>query len=284
MKHTRLFVLGLVCWVSVSTGCKKDEWDTNQTKTLTDLAYGSDPSQKMDVYLPSGRTTANTRMFIWIHGGAWSSGDKSEGAGIKNLLDTYLDDYAYASLNYRLYNTTTYANKFPAQENDVKAAVDYILSQAQTWQISDRIVIAGASAGGHLALLQAYKYNSGGHIRAAVAYYPPTELTAMYNFSLFTQFTLYSLTGGSPDMVGGLYDSSSPLTYLTAGSCPTVFFHGTVDDVVPVTQSDSLKTKLTQVGVPFDYRYISGQGHGFDDAANLETIQQASSFLQIHVP
>lgn len=272
----------LAGWLGI-TGCKKDEWNTAQAKTMTDVSYGSDPRQKMDVYLPAGRTTQNTRMFIWIHGGAWASGDKSEGSGIKGLLDTYLHDYAYASLNYRLYDMNTSANKFPAQENDVKAAVDYILSQAGKWQISDRIVIAGGSAGGHLALLHAYKYNSAGNIRAAVAYYPPTKLADMYDFTAFTQLTLYSLLGGSPDMVPALYNSSSPLTYLTAGSCPTVFFHGTADDVVPIAQSDSLKTKLTQLGVPFDYRFLTGQGHGFTETANLETIQQATGFLNIHV-
>lgn len=280
----RGFIGILALALLAATGCKKDEWNSNQAKTMMDVAYGSDPKQKMDVYLPAGRNTENTRLFIWIHGGAWSSGDKSEGGNIKGFLDTYLDDYAYASLNYRLYDPNTYVNKFPAQEDDVKAAVEYILSQAATWKISDRIVIAGASAGGHLALLQAYKYNSAGTIRAAVAFYPPTELTAMYNYNLFTQFTLYSLTGGSPDMVPALYNSSSPLTYLTAGSCPTVFFHGTADEVVPISQSDSLKTKLTQMGVPYDYRFISGQGHGFDEATNVQVVQQAADFLNIHVP
>jgi len=279
------FIFLLIASVLLSfSACKKEEWGTNHDKTMKDVAYGSNPQQKMDVYLPAGRNTQQTRMFIWIHGGAWSSGDKSEGAGIKGLLDQYLHDYAYASINYRLYNSNTYENKFPAQEDDVKAAVDYILSQREKWQISDRIVVAGGSAGGHLALLQAYKYNQNGNIRAAVAYYPPTELTAFYSFSWFSQLTLYSLLGGNPDMQPALYDSSSPLTYLTSGSCPTAFFHGTTDEVVTIAQSDTLKAKLIQMGVPYTYAYIQGQGHGFNDAANQQTIQQAAEFLEIHVP
>jgi acetyl esterase/lipase len=271
------------CVALIFTACKKDEWNTNKNKTMKDVSYGSDPLQKMDVFLPEGRTTENTKMFIWIHGGAWSGGDKSEGGGIKGLLDNYLDDYAYASLNYRLYNSTTYANKFPTQEEDVKAAVDYIISQAQKWQISDRIVIAGGSAGGHLALLHAYKYNTSGNIKAVVAYYPPTELTEMYNFSLFTQFTLYSLLGGAPDTQAPLYNSSSPLTYLNSSSVPTAFYHGTVDDVVPIAQSDLLKDKLTQVGVPYDYMYVQGEGHGFTESSNLQTIEKATTFVNAHV-
>lgn len=214
--------------------CNKDEWNANKSKVMKDVAYGSDAQQKMDVYLPANRNTESTKMLIWVHGGAWSAGDKSEGASIKGALDPYLDNYAYASLNYRLYNSSTYVNPFPAQENDVNAAVEYILSQTEQWQISNSLVLAGASAGGHLVLLQAYKYNSAGNIKAVIAYYPPTELTAMYNFSLFTQLTLYSLCGGAPDTQASLYNSSSPLTYLNASSVPTVFFHGTADDVVPL--------------------------------------------------
>jgi acetyl esterase/lipase len=247
-------------------------------------AFPFDPQQKMDIFLPKGRSSESTKMFIWIHGGAWAAGDKSEGAGIKGLLDPYLDNYAYASLNYRLYNTTTYANKFPAQEDDIKSAVEYILSQAEKWKISNRIVIGGQSAGGHLALLQAYKYNTSGNIKAVVAYYPPTELTAMYNFSAFTQLTLYSLLGGDPSMVSGLYDSSSPLTYLNSGSVPSIFFHGTVDDVVPIAQSDLLKAKLIQVGVPHDYMYIQGEGHGFTEASVLQTVVKATDFVNVYVP
>lgn len=280
MKKTVLF-LSIVTFLAA--GCGKDDWNAQKAKTIKDVAYGSDSQQKMDVYLPANRTTANTKMLVWIHGGAWSGGDKSEGAGLKGLFDNYLDDYAYASINYRLYNTTTFANKFPTQEEDVKAAVDYILSQAEKWQISDRLVIGGGSAGAHLALLHSYKYNSEGKIKATIAYYPPTELTAMYNFSTFTQVVLYSLTGGSPDMQPALYNSSSPLTYLVAGSAPTVFFHGTADDVVPISQSDTLKAKLIQKGVPYDYIYFQNEGHGFSDASNLQSIQRATDFLKVHV-
>lgn len=270
--------------ILTAPGCKKNEWDSTQNKTMLDVAYGSDARQRMDVYLPGNRNTQKTRVFVWIHGGAWSSGDKSEGGGIKNLLDPYLHDYAYVSLNYRLYDGNTGNNRFPVQEDDVNAAVSYILSQAEKWQVSDRLVMAGASAGGHLALLQAYKHDPGNKVRAAVAYYPPTELTAMYPYSAFTQLTLFTLLGGNPSMVPAAYNASSPLTYLTAQSCPTVFFHGTTDEVVPIAQSDSLKTKLIQLGVAYDYRHVSGQGHGFTDAVNLETIQQAADFLNVHVP
>lgn len=50
----------------------------NVDTTMIDVAYGSDANQKMDIYLPKNRTTANTKVIVLIHGGAWNAGDKSE--------------------------------------------------------------------------------------------------------------------------------------------------------------------------------------------------------------
>ena len=37
-----------------------------------------DAAQKMDVYLPAGRTTENTKVVVFIHGGSWNGGDKAD--------------------------------------------------------------------------------------------------------------------------------------------------------------------------------------------------------------
>ena len=58
----------------------KDEKAENlslQAETKMDLAYGNDALQKMDVYLPAGRSADSTRVIVMIHGGAWAEGDKT---------------------------------------------------------------------------------------------------------------------------------------------------------------------------------------------------------------
>ena len=45
---------------------------------IKDVAYGSDAAQKMDIYLPAGRIATTTKVLVFIHGGSWSSGDKSD--------------------------------------------------------------------------------------------------------------------------------------------------------------------------------------------------------------
>src|SRR5678815_363156 len=71
------------CQKETSTGDNNSNSNLAATTTLN-VAYGTDPLQKIDIYLPAGRTTATTKVIIMIHGGAWISGDKAE-------LNAYVD-------------------------------------------------------------------------------------------------------------------------------------------------------------------------------------------------
>ncbi len=289
MKTSSFFksVLLLVVLAFVIISCKKkddDPIDENTAKTYTNLAYGPDSRNRMDVYLPANRDAENTKLFIWIHGGAWMEGDKSEFVNIKPSLDNNLSNYAYVSLNYRLYNSDTQANRFPTQEEDIQLAIAFIKSKLAEWKVSDKVVIAGASAGGHLALLQSYKHNSDGFIKSAVSYFGPTELESFYPYNWFSILVLSGVTGGTPEQYPDLYYSSSPLNYINANSVPTIFFHGTTDDVVPISQSYLLRDSLASKGVANDYLFIEGQGHGFTAVTTVQTIQQAANFINQHNP
>jgi len=102
-------------------------------QTLTDVSYGTDAAQKMDIYLPANRTTASTKVIVLVHGGAWSSGNKTDlstlqvGMVITDTLKTRFPDFAIFNINYRL--STGTVNLFPTQENDMKAAVQFIFEQ-----------------------------------------------------------------------------------------------------------------------------------------------------------
>jgi acetyl esterase/lipase len=120
--------------------------------TTIDVSYGSNAAQKMDVYLPAGRTTSNTPFIVVVHGGGWTNGDKSEFNPIIAGLQTILPDYAFFNINYRLFDGAN--NRYPAQEQDVQAAVDFIYNKAVEFSISNKMVMMGASSGAHLALFK----------------------------------------------------------------------------------------------------------------------------------
>jgi len=245
---------------------------------ILDAQYGSNPVQSLNVYLPAGRSSGETPLLIYIHGGAWIDGDKSEFDSFRALAETYFPDYAYISIGYRLYDIPTGNNAFPSQEEDILEAIEYIVSKTAEWNVSNEIVLSGASAGGHLALLHAYKHNTVGNIKSLIALFPPTELSELFEFNVLTQLGLTQLLGGTPETVPGNYSDSSPISFIGPQSIPTIFFHGTEDTVVPISQSEILKDELESANVDHEFVIIEGQGHGFAPLTYAEAFEQAAAF------
>jgi acetyl esterase/lipase len=258
-------------------------------QSTNDVAYGTDALQKFDMVLPANRTTATTKVLIIIHGGSWSAGDKADMTVVLNNLKSSLPEYAFFNLNYRLASAATGANAFPTQENDVKAAVDFINSKRAEYNISDKISLLGASAGAHLALLQAYK-NSTPKIKAVVDIFGPTDMTDMYNNPAGPSSPAYLIgyitTGslaGTPTNSPALFAASSPITFVTAQSPPTILFHGLVDNVVRYQQSTLLQAKLNLNNVVNQYVPYAGEGHGFTAPTFADTQLKTVAFLNANV-
>ena len=256
-------------------------------QNIADASYGSDPAQRMDIYLPAGRTTTTTKAIVVIHGGAWISGDKTEMNQYLPVLKQQMPDYAVFNINYRL-GAMPSTNPFPTQEADVKAAVDYILNKSSEYKFNtSKVVLLGASAGGHLALLQAYKQGTP-KVKAVVSLFGPTDISALYSFypaGSINQIALGLLLGGTPTTNASLYQSSSPINYVTAQSPPTLLLHGTADDIVPIAQSTALKTKLETAGVSVKMVTYQGAGHGdWSDATFSNAYSEIVSFLTAKNP
>ncbi len=277
----RLFpILGFALFLFFSACTTEPDIDPDflVAKDLLDESYGADPKQNMDVYLPAGRSQSDTPLLIYIHGGGWIDGDKSEFLQVKAILENEFPTYAFVSLNYRLFDFLTSTNGILDQEQDIIAAFDYIESKLSEWNISDEFVISGASAGGHLALLHAYKNNTS-DLKAAVAFFPPTELSELYTFNNITALGLTALLGGTPSSASSNYESASPITHIDANDVPTIFFHGDLDTVVPISQSELLEQKLKEENVRHQFTVVPGQGHGFTPQTNVALIKEVSLFL-----
>lgn len=247
-------------------------------RDLLDESYGSDLKQKMDVYLPEGRTQSETPLLIYIHGGGWIDGDKSEFLQVKTILESEFPGYAFVSLNYRLFDFATGTNGILDQEQDIISAFNYIESQLSEWNISDNFIISGASAGGHLALLHAYKNNTS-NLKAAVIFFPPTDLSELYPFNNFTTLGLTALLGGTPTSANQVYLESSPTTHVDPNDVQTIFFHGDLDTVVPISQSQLLEQKLQSENVRYQFTTVQGQGHGFTPNTYAALLREAKEFL-----
>lgn len=269
------------------TGCQKGEKTEPALAQLdmTDISYGSDTANKMDVYLPAGRDTINTKVILFIHGGSWSSGDKKDFADAIPAIRPKLPDYAIFNMNYRLAFKS--ASRYPAQVNDIQSALNFIQSKASEYRINaNKICLIGASAGANLALLQAYKNNQGGKIKAVVDLFGPADLTDLYNnhpIPAEARPVLVNFLGATPSANPGVYEQASPINFVNAQTVPTKIFHGTEDIVVPVTQSTALKAKLEANNVKVDMTIYPGEGHGWYGNNLVNTYQKTIDFIKANV-
>ena len=273
-------VLVLVVFV---LSCKKNNpVDPNGEQNSKDVSYGSHARHKMDIYLPAGRSTTSTKVMILIHGGGWNTGSKAD-------LDIYIDSlrrrepsYAVFNLNYRLANPP---DLFPAQENDIKAAVEFIYSKRNEYNISDKFVLLGVSAGANLALLQAYKYFTPVKAKVVIDFFGPTDLVDLYNNppNPLVAPLLVSVTGGTPTTHTSIYASSSPINAVTIQSPPTLILQGGADIVVSPSQSAVLNTRLLTAGVVRDYIFYPTEGHGWTGANLTDSFNKIQAFLAANV-
>lgn len=117
---------------------------------VRDIAYGADPAQRFDLYLPAHPSDAP--VFFFVHGGGWAAGDKTN-PGIEDKLEYWLaKGYAVASANYRMLPGAA-----PLQQaRDVAVAVAVAQRRAAEWGLdATRFVLVGHSAGAHLVALLA---------------------------------------------------------------------------------------------------------------------------------
>lgn len=112
------------------------------------IAYGSDKLQKMDVYLPLGSKTRKRPVHIFVHGGAWSIGDKKRHK--KQARFNTNNNIIFVSINYRL----SPKNIHPTQVEDCARAVKWVYDNIGRYGgDANNIHISGHSAGAHLVAL-----------------------------------------------------------------------------------------------------------------------------------
>ncbi len=268
-----------------------------------DIAYaGVSTAERLDLYLPKD-ANATHPLVIWIHGGGWEHGDKSLGtdAPARRLLDA---GFAVASLDYRLSHQAV----FPAQIDDVKAAVRYLRANAASLGFDGtRIGAWGDSAGGYLAALlgvtgdvttfdDASLGNAAvsSRVQAVVDWYGPSSLSTMdEQFSADhcakragpASSVESRLIGASIDTHAELAATASPVTYVSADDPPILIEHGTADCLVPWQQSALLADALSNAIGSANVTQVmhDGAGHGGAMFTNATNVDRVAAFFTAHL-
>ncbi len=263
--------------ICLFTACQKSNTDvpveTLKSEDILNLKYSDNELNTIDIYLPAERSS-ETAVILFVHGGFWFEGDKSM---LTEMAMYYRNrGYVTANMNYRLTNTTE-NNVHPAQINDIGKAIGFLNSKSIDYKYSqNKMALLGASAGAHLALLYAYQKDPQKNIKAVVSLAGPTNFTNLQSVSFLQAQVLEWFIGTSYQNNPSAYAEASPVNQVTKNSAPTLIFHGKLDVIVPLQQSQDLKAKLDQFQIPNQLKIYESQGHdltGIDtDSEFLNTI------------
>jgi acetyl esterase/lipase len=226
------------------------------------VAYGSDPQQRLDVYRPVARSGTPRALIVFWHGGRWRFGDKADyrfvGAALAQL------GCVAVLPNYRHYPQV----KMPGFMQDAAQAVLFAAARAGEWAgEGSRMYLMGHSAGAHMAALLAldsrYFVSLG---RPAPPIAGVIGLSGAYDF-------LPLLEAGDQDLFGPPphYPQSQPINYARAGAPPMLLVHGSEDTTVRPKNSQNLAAALQACGVSVTLRLYPKRSHA-DTVAALAAV------------
>jgi acetyl esterase/lipase len=243
-------------------------------KIERDVVYGQagGVDLKLDIYHPKRPVGGAQPVAVYVHGGGWTKGDKSLGAGMLALPELLKRGYLVVAINYRLAPEF----KFPAQIEDVKCAIRYLRAHAGELNLDpQRIGVWGGSAGGHLVALlgttdESARFDTSGgwtnqssRVQAVVDMFGPTDLTlaASRGLSNVGQNVFGAKSAADP-----ILKRASPVAYVSKDDPSFLFLHGDHDLLVPLRQSQILHERLTAAGVPSTLVVVTNAAHGFAPA------------------
>ncbi len=231
------------------------------------IGEGGGKSLKADIFLPPVEEK-NRPAVLFIHGGGWIEGDRSQLRGYGILLARL--GFVCMCNSYRLSNESIW----PAQVQDVNCAIRYLRANATDLGLDpNRIGVSGNSAGGHLSLMAAAtNYDQifegvGGsnevssEIKAVCAIYPPTTIRQLEMLNPLENAFLM-LMGKEAKKED--FDKASPLNYVTEDYPPCMLIHGSADSVVRLKDSTKFYEKLIEFNRPASLHIFSEEEHAFD--------------------
>lgn len=228
----------------------------DEARLATAAQFGSDPAQKVRVYLPLNAKAASPGaglpIVLFIHGGSWASGDPDDYGFVARALAPH--GYAVVLAGYRLYPHA----EFPAMVEDGAAALKWTSDHAAEFGGDpQRIVLMGHSAGAYnvmMVALDQQRLASVGltqrDIRGVVG------LAGPYDFLPFTSDATRNSFGREPDPA-----ATQPLRFVTAEAPPLLLLTGDEDTTVKPRNSLALARAMTGVGVPTRAEVMPGINH-----------------------
>lgn len=231
--------------------------------TDTDLTYAAPGGRelKLDLYRPEGGAVPTRTAVILVHGGGWMLGERGMVAPLAQEFAA--QGYLAIPVEYRLVKEAPW----PAQCDDVVAAIEWVAAHAGDLGIdADRIVVGGGSAGGHLALMATAALGGKAKVAAVLSLFSASELT-LEQPAPKGMFGAPQLVG--PDAAQDKLRSASPLHQVSADFPPVFLLHGGGDWMIDPQASLNLYQRLVELGVTAELHIVAGALHEFVEEPGL---------------
>lgn len=230
-------------------------------------SYGSDERQVLE-YAYLKENTEVKPMVLFLHGGSWIGGDK---ALMRYMLPSITQaGYMYVSMNYRLLLTGA---TFEDMLTDIQTAIQFLRSNASFLKLdTTQMVIAGESAGAHLAMLYAYKETSAIPIDFVLGLVPPVDFTdpsfLTFGNAELQLFQMNALTGTQVTSVETIetegfpqaWSTYSPIHY-AEDAIPTLIGYAGKDELIPSTNIPRLLAAFDTYEIEYEAIFFENSGH-----------------------
>ncbi len=223
---------------------------------LKDVSYGSDPEQKMDIYLSKDAKSYgnNNYTIVFLHGGAYYLSDKSEE---ENYIEPYLKKgLNVVNLNYRLQKGVALAT------SDLSHALNYLERNKGDYNLNlNNIILTGFSAGAQIATNVGLAQNNmsfpdnlsdGLTIKGIINFSGPVDdldviekIFVDFDYELFSKAgkALFPSDGYERKEVVSVYE---PITYFDQNDPPVFLWHGGMDNQIPPETFIDFASKLRE--------------------------------------
>jgi acetyl esterase/lipase len=239
-------------------------------KRHANIAYGPDPRQRLDVYVPQSAALEPRPVVVFWHGGRWRFGDKTD----YRFVGAALAESGYVAVvaNYRHYPQV----KMPGFLSDAAQAALWAAAHSKEYDGDpERLYLMGHSAGAHLAALVtldpryfAAAGQSAPHIAGVIG------LSGPYDFLPLLEPDVQDMFGPPP-----IYPESQPINFVRRDAPPMLLVHGLKDDTVRPKNSRNLAAALHAAGASVSLKLYPKASHSDTVAALTSLLRGRASTL-----
>ena len=282
---TTLLLFGTLVLPSLPATARAEDAFTRTEDVIYGRKFGT--ALTLDVFTPKEKK--NGAAIVWVVSGGWFSSHDSVNAGpIAEYLKRGYTVFAVVHGSNPKYT-------IPEVVEDMNRSVRFIRSRAKQYDIDpNRIGITGASAGGHLSLMQGTAGTAGkadakdpvdresSRVQAVACFFPPTDFLnygkpgenalgrgtlaafkAPFDFHEFDPKTKSFVAVSDEEKIVAIGKTISPVNHATADDPPTLIIHGDADLLVPIQQAELIIEKLKAAGVATELVVKKGAAHGW---------------------